>query len=167
MTGQIAAVIVTYHPLITNIQQLLERLSPQVASIVVVDNGSHNIEEIEKLLVNYQQTTLISLADNHGIGFAQNKGIVFALEKSEIGGVILFDHDSLPEAQMVQQLLEAWQVLTIDGHNIGAVGLFIATHALYAITPFRFFRDFDSFIIIPKTRMPNLFLLLFSFPLVA
>ena len=46
MTGQIAAVIVTYHPLITNIQQLLERLSPQVASIVVVDNGSHNVEEI-------------------------------------------------------------------------------------------------------------------------
>ena len=103
MTGQIAAVIVTYHPLIANIQQLLERLSPQVDSIVVVDNGSHNIEEIEKILDNYPQTTLISLADNHGIGFAQNKGIVFALEKPEIGGVILFDPDSLPDAHWVLQ----------------------------------------------------------------
>ncbi|NBB27622.1 glycosyltransferase family 2 protein [Cellulophaga sp. BC115SP] len=122
MTGQIAAVIVTYHPLIANIQQLLERLSPQVDSIVMVDNGSHNVEEIEKILINYPQTTLISLADNHGIGFAQNKGIVFALEKPEIGGVILFDHDSLPEAKMVQQLLEAWKLLAINGHYLGAVG---------------------------------------------
>ena len=57
MTGQIAAVIVTYHPLITNIQQLLERLSPQVASIVVVDNGSHNVEEIEKIGVDFVMIT--------------------------------------------------------------------------------------------------------------
>jgi rhamnosyltransferase len=143
MTNQIAAVIVTYHPLITNIQQLLERLSPQVDSIVVVDNGSHNIKEIEEILVNYPQVTLISLADNLGIGFAQNKGIVFALQNSAIDGVILFDHDSLPEEQMIQKLVEAWKSLTIDGHHLGAVGPIYQdprTLRKYPISVFRGFR---------------------------
>jgi rhamnosyltransferase len=114
----VIAVVVSYHP-DRRLADELAALGAQVARIVVVDNGSPN-EELA-VLVTLGQAEVIRLGKNIGIGAAHNLGIARAREFGATH-VMLMDQDSLPQADMVQKLLAAEQVLSRRGEKVGAVG---------------------------------------------
>lgn len=108
-TGSVAAVVVTYNP-DDRFTRLMEALSPQVGAIWVVDNGSsaatrERLQEIENQGAG-RRITLISNPGNRGLAAAQNQGIAAALD-AEYDWVLLMDHDSVPDLNMVSEMLSA------------------------------------------------------------
>ena len=88
----IDALIVTYNPEIERFAKALESLRSQVSEIIIVDNGSENYAEIEK--VKTENSVLIPLESNYGNAYAVNRGFEYA-EKREVEFVILSDQDTV------------------------------------------------------------------------
>lgn len=101
----VVAVVVTYNP--SDVRPLLAALTPQCAHTIVVDNGSRERAPIEAACSG-AGAELCALGDNLGIAVAQNRGIERALEL-EATHILLMDHDSLPEPDMVERLLAAFE----------------------------------------------------------
>ncbi len=117
----IAAIVVTYNPEINILSRLLDILKKQVNSIVLVDNGTgmYFREFFESRHRNNE--FLICLGANCGVAVGQNVGIEWAKRNGKTH-VILFDQDSLPEPDMVFNLLSAMRKLNSRGINVAAVG---------------------------------------------
>lgn len=118
---RVVAVIVTYHPDLFALEQLLASLHEQVEKILIVDNGSppKHLDGLRKqagkgkILLPLEQNLGVAAALNLAIKWAQNSGMTHA---------VLFDQDSLPEAGMVATLL-SWEELAVSsGARIAAVG---------------------------------------------
>lgn len=105
---RIIAVVVTYHPDLPKLQRQLDALTPQVHSIVVVDNDSS--DDLTTWMADHAGHThiVVQLERNHGIAHAQNMGIEHA-RKHSATHVLLMDQDSLPAPDMVSELLLAAQ----------------------------------------------------------
>jgi rhamnosyltransferase len=116
MFNDTCAVIVTYNPNLTEVKTLIERISKHVALILIVDNGSENVIELRPLSAH-----VVELGENRGVATAQNIGIRMALER-DYQFVLLFDHDSLPDEDMVPRLREAFDALSKQGVRVAAVG---------------------------------------------
>jgi rhamnosyltransferase len=100
------AVVVSYRCDMARLMSQIERLLEQVSNVVWVDNDSDiNLAPYIKLFPASRLHCII-LEKNHGIAYAQNKGIELALE-SKATHVLLMDHDSLPGQKMVDKLLLA------------------------------------------------------------
>lgn len=116
------AVVVTYNPEPERFNALLSAALPQVERVIMVDNGSKpaNLEWIRELVV-HGRVELIELGANLGIAAAQNVGIQ---RVRDLGApyVLLFDHDSIPEASMVQTLMDVLQDKLRQGVRVAAVG---------------------------------------------
>ena len=114
---RIIAVVVTYHPDLPRLQRQLDALTPQVHSIVVVDNGSS--DDLTAWMTDHSghKHIVVQLDRNHGIAHAQNVGIQHARRHCATH-VLLMDQDSLPAPDMVSQLLGAAQ----SSASVAAVG---------------------------------------------
>ena len=95
----IYAVVVTYNPEKSLLEQQYESLLPQVSRIIYVDNGSAKVYS-EK----FAQSYTIRNTENYGLGKAQNQGIEFA-RKKDADYILLLDQDSVLEKGMVSVLL--------------------------------------------------------------
>ncbi len=104
--NQVHAVVVSYGSDPECLAAQFERLLPQVATIVWVDNASPTSLRELQFRWPAQRLHAIWLDGNLGIGAAQNKGIAWALEHGA-SHVLLMDDDSLPAPDMVQRLLDA------------------------------------------------------------
>lgn len=100
----IAAVVVTYQPDLSQLQDLLEVLRLQVDWLIVVDNASDS--EISRLLK--EGDDFVPLAENRGLAAAQNIGIERALAL-EAEYIYLSDQDSLPTPGMIALLASAYR----------------------------------------------------------
>lgn len=119
----VGAVIVTYSPDIEELHTLIKKIQLSVKSIIIVDNLSENIASIRHLIKSINNNTfIIELDKNKGIGFAQNRGIELLFKDENIEAIILFDHDSNPNVDMVDVLSRQYNSLTNDGVKVGAVG---------------------------------------------
>jgi rhamnosyltransferase len=102
----IVAVVVAYQPALEVLAQLLDALVTQVASVVVVDNGS----PIDLAAWTCERGThaveVLRLGENLGVAAAQNVGIQWARDRGA-GFVLLMDQDSIPSASMVENLVAA------------------------------------------------------------
>ncbi|GAA4419010.1 rhamnosyltransferase [Acidovorax lacteus] len=98
------AVVVTYHPRYAALQVLLDRLAPQVAHTVVIDNTPP--AERRPHPSARGKEVLIAQPDNLGIGAAHNAGIAHARALGATH-VLLMDQDSLPPEHLVAHLLAA------------------------------------------------------------
>jgi len=104
----VVAVVVSYCP-DERLFRALDALAPQVARIVVIDNGSDAaaVERLEAAAGNSgDKLRLILNGGNAGLAAAQNQGIRFALDDGA-DWVLLMDDDSIPEADMVAAMLAA------------------------------------------------------------
>lgn len=119
---RVGAVIVTYNPSLTSVNRLLMSIYASLEKIMIVDNGSRNVAEIKQLSAGFPNSTVLSLQQNKGIGFAQNRGIEALLKDKEIEAVVLFDHDSHPENDMIENLQSDYSKLKKKGFKVGAVG---------------------------------------------
>ncbi len=118
---QIYAVLVTFDPDIHALTKCLTKLRSQVQRILVVDNLSKNIDDIHRTVDANQNVELIALEQNEGLGRAHNVGIKKATE----GGathVLLLDHDSIPNADMVANMTAVLGELTASNRRVAAVG---------------------------------------------
>lgn len=116
----VGAVVVTFHPDHGKLNDLILALVPQVFRIVLVDNGSApgTITWIKgHVLAN--SIKLIAFDHNAGLARAQNEGIN-EIRKLGAKHVILFDQDSVPEPDMVTNLLAVVHAKVASGVKLGA-----------------------------------------------
>lgn len=95
---KVYSVIVSYNPNETLLREKVEVLLSCGVSPVIVNNSSYCLSSI----VGSQ---IIELGDNHGIAFAQNKGIEF-LKSHSADVVMFFDQDSVINEDLVNALIE-------------------------------------------------------------
>jgi GT2 family glycosyltransferase len=100
----------------------LESLAAQshpLDEIVVVDNGSTDgsREEVER---RFPSVTMLPLGSNQGVGAAFSAGLRYAIEKG-YDWVWLFDHDSRPRLNALEELLKAHRSLS-PTHTLGILG---------------------------------------------
>ncbi len=117
----VVAIVICYFPDRAKLVSLLRALRPQVAHIVIVDNGPS--DWVESCLQEYPPNSirLISQGDNRGVAQAINTGVE-AARKLSATHVILFDQDSVPDAGMVARLFEVMQERESQGAKVAAVG---------------------------------------------
>jgi len=118
------AITVTYNPDPVILGNQLQCLNTQ-CKVIVIDNGSRKDlrDAIKKLCTRHDHMQLIVLDENIGISCAQNIGIQHVMETlPEALFVLLLDHDSLPNEEMVHDLENEFQSLHESGHNIAAIG---------------------------------------------
>jgi len=107
-TRSVCAVMVTYHPTATMLENFPSVLA-QVDGLVVVDNGS-NPDELDPLraAIQAQGARLIENGENLGIAEALNQGIRWANSQG-FPWVILFDQDSTITDGFVDQMFASWE----------------------------------------------------------
>ena len=117
----ICAVVVTYHPDLIELENLLLALTNQVTVTVIVDNGSS--KDCVSWIEAHQQKNIVflPLTENLGVAEAHNHAIRWA-QKNSIIHVVLFDQDSLPFPDMIEQLLAGEVKLLQRGERVAAVG---------------------------------------------
>lgn len=125
MKEKTTAIVVTYNPDILTLERQFFSLSTQVDSIIYIDNSSANIEQL-KVKIDYFKTQFeeIHIILNHkniGLAAAQNQGINLALQSNAFY-VLILDHDSIIDKNLVLCLIEEERLLSKDGIKVGAVG---------------------------------------------
>lgn len=115
--ARVSAVIVTFNPEGDGLRELLTALRPQVASGVIVDNGSANADVVGALAEEYC-LHFFACETNLGIAAAQNRGMTWALREGATH-VLLSDQDSIPAPDMVGQLLECLEDESARGEREG------------------------------------------------
>lgn len=122
---RVGAVIVSYRPDLPALRRMLAALAPQVEKVFIVDNGS--LEVIPQLRAMASPASgqgvieLIELGSNQGIAAAHNAGLRQGLSQG-LEAMILFDQDSMPAPDLVEQLLRAWHELLAQGQRVAALG---------------------------------------------
>ncbi|HEX7110953.1 MAG TPA: glycosyltransferase family 2 protein [Mizugakiibacter sp.] len=114
--------IVAYRPDRHALAALIERVRPQVAHLVIVDNASRD-EALDTLLARHAGDAGVEALRQHtnvGLAAALNLGIERA-RAARCGAVLLLDQDSLPAPDMVAQLAAALASLRATG-RAAAVG---------------------------------------------
>ena len=117
----IVAVIVTFHPDLEKLGELLAALAPQVNVSVVVDNGSSPDVCRRLRSLCSAAVELIALEDNLGIAAAQNIGISRA-KKLGADYVLLSDQDSVPDGAMAMALMAAIEKMRGSGAQVACAG---------------------------------------------
>ncbi|MBI3524589.1 MAG: glycosyltransferase family 2 protein [Betaproteobacteria bacterium] len=110
--------IVAYQPQAETLVKLLEAISSQVRTVVLVDNGGA-AEAVGASrcghIVILDPGCNVGLAAGHNLALAR----IFAAGCSH---ALLFDQDSVPQGDMLGELLRIEQRLTANSHSVGAVG---------------------------------------------
>ena len=102
MFCNIGAGIVTYNPELQRLRKNIEAFCNNVKSIVVVDNSSDNLSEIEKLIGNYNNVELKRNGQNMGVGYALNQ-IVEQLRSENLEWALLLDQDSIVDTEILSK----------------------------------------------------------------
>lgn len=118
------AVVVSFNPDPPVIRQVLAALSRQ-CDIVLIDNGSSRalLQQLQQLAAGLDNVEMLCLHENTGIAHAQNVAVRHVLEtRASCRHVLLLDHDSIPDPDMVPRLEEAFGSLTAREVRVAAVG---------------------------------------------
>lgn len=121
--NETCAVVVTYNPDPVDVAALLERITPQVGRVVLIDNGSRSdlCMQVKAIAEKFERVEAMPLEHNLGVAAGQNIGIRDALRRG-FQFVLLLDHDSLPAVDMTPRLLAAFNDLASGGIRVAAVG---------------------------------------------
>lgn len=101
----VAAGIVTYNPELELLKKNIQAVLPQVELLIVVDNHSDCIRQIQELLLSFDRPiVLIQNEENMGIAKALNQIMDYA-QRQQNGWVLTLDQDSIIPSGMVAELL--------------------------------------------------------------
>ncbi|HEY5304796.1 MAG TPA: glycosyltransferase [Acidimicrobiales bacterium] len=106
---RVRAIIVTYNPDASHLQQVVAALSPQVESILIVDNASRNSDEIDALS-RLEEVDLLNFSANRGIAAALNVGVRHHLI-SEPDWILTMDQDTLVHPGAIEDILASFDAL--------------------------------------------------------
>ncbi len=124
LSTSIIPIIVTYNPEKEILLASVRILLAQVKTVIVIDNGSNSsIDHILQTLSNDEinHIKVLALDHNYGLGKAYNIGISLARSLKAVF-VLLMDHDSIPETNMLHELHSAFIDLEKQGKLVCAVG---------------------------------------------
>ena len=108
MQEGVCAIVVSFHP-DAEIVQNLEALRPQVAAVVVVDNGSPAADlTLLRKTATRLDLNLVENGENLGIATALNVGVRWAKARG-FAWVLLFDQDSCVTDGMASTLVAAFE----------------------------------------------------------
>ena len=110
--------ITTYQPDLSRLKMNVEAISLQVDKVLIVDNGSANISEIEQLIHDYDNLIIINNKENKGIAFAMNIIGEYAYENG-YDWFLTLDQDSVCPKNMMKE----YSIL-VDS-NIGIIAPYI------------------------------------------
>ena len=104
----VLAIIVTYNSE-PSFEENLKTLIPQVGEVLLVDNSNEDASQqyIQHIALSNSSVTLRQNTTNIGLAAAQNIGIAYA-QMHHYSWVLLMDDDSLPQSDMVAQLMDAY-----------------------------------------------------------
>jgi len=110
---RIAAIVITFNP-DANFPQRLKAIARECKPVYVVDNGSNQstLKLLRAACTKYK-AKLIQLGENTGIAHAQNVGLTLAFTKGA-DAVVLFDHDSTPQAGFTAAMEQAIELIGGD-----------------------------------------------------
>lgn len=100
----VGALIVTFNPDINLLNKNVEAILSQVKKVIIVDNASKNILEIEQL-VSDKRINLVKNSSNLGIAAALNMGVQI-FEKNEYKYCLTLDQDSVCPSDMIETYLK-------------------------------------------------------------
>jgi rhamnosyltransferase len=131
---RVVAVVVTFNPDLVTLDALLDATRVQVTHVVVIDNGSRAESAARLRQACEGRAQLYALPENVGIAGAQNRGIEVARTLGATD-VLLLDHDSVPEAGMVERLCIAADEMREAGVAVAAVGPVIVDRQSGSMAP--------------------------------
>ncbi|EXI15036.1 rhamnosyltransferase family protein [Acinetobacter sp. 723929] len=121
MKLSISAIIVLFRPNLTELKKLVDNLSSQVDSVILVDNTPEHAKEYTASFFENLSVYYIDLKDNLGIAAAHNKGILKALEmRSEF--IIIFDQDSSIDHNFILNMFLVYKEISKKDSKIATVG---------------------------------------------
>jgi rhamnosyltransferase len=120
--GTVCAVVPVFYPEASLLESVLRAVSVEVDGIAVVDNSATS-QVLSSVKHSWDEANLIVVeaGRNLGVAAAYNRGVALA-RKGSFTHVLLLDHDSVPRAGMVAELMEALVVLEARGMKVAAVG---------------------------------------------
>lgn len=113
------AVIASYNPDLPRFQKVLQHVRKQVERVIVVDNGSSNIGEIEELS-NDIDVLVIRNNRNMGLAFALNQGIQVAQNFSP-EFILTLDQDTIVYENAMSFLFDAVEKLRLKEYGLIAL----------------------------------------------
>jgi len=102
---KICAGIVLCNPDIERLGKNIEAVLPQVNRLILVDNASDNIDELQKAFTDYR-IEWITNSENRGMSGALNQMLDYA-DKNDYRWILTLDDDSVCDDNMVAELLKA------------------------------------------------------------
>ena len=108
----VLAGIVTFNPEIDRLTENILAICPQVEKVILVDNGSNNVSEIEKITHNLPEIDLIKFEKNLGIAAALNQIGDFAVAK-KFDYFITMDQDSVALPKLIEEYKKYLYLLNI------------------------------------------------------
>lgn len=116
--NRITAVIVTYNPNDERLGSIIDNISEQVSSIIVIDNS---LTRLSQCITSKDKVKYIHLGENKGIAYAQNIGFLDAYQNSEF--IVTFDQDSNVSRTLINDLHREYNKLIDAGiRNIACIG---------------------------------------------
>ncbi|MFT6032980.1 MAG: rhamnosyltransferase [Arenicella sp.] len=108
MLERVLAIVVTYNPDCGPLCVALTELLKQNCNVVIIDNGSRNLGELQSSLLATDSDRLLVMPQwrNLGLGAAHNAGIEHA-KTAGYSYVLIMDQDSVPLEGMVENLVAA------------------------------------------------------------
>ncbi len=97
--------ITTFNPSLSRLQKNIESIECQVCKVIVVDNGSNNCTEVQKIANQFDKVILIDNKKNAGIAHAMNQIGDYAF-KNGFDWFITLDQDSICPKNMIDQYSE-------------------------------------------------------------
>lgn len=116
-------VVICFHPDHELLVQLVARLSPQVATVLVLNNGGMS-QTLRSEISCFENLAIYDFGENRGIAAALNEGFSRAAA-ADVSFVVTFDQDSCPEQDHVARLVNHWLDFSLqkDGlRKMGAIG---------------------------------------------
>lgn len=108
----IIAGIVLYNPDFERLHENIINIIEQVDKLILIDNNSNNIREIEESISCYKNITLIRNSKNLGIASALNQIIRYAKENS-CDWALTLDQDSVCQEGLIEEYKKYLNVKTI------------------------------------------------------
>jgi len=115
------SIVITYNSSLDRVGDLLNSLLLANSNVIIVDNGSSNIDDLRLLIASCRNCFLIENSTNQGIAYAQNIGIKKAIQNNA-EYILFFDQDSSVESNFVQHLYEDYNAVKEQNIPIAAIG---------------------------------------------
>lgn len=107
--------IITYNPDINRLKENLHAVLNQVDKVLIIDNGSDNVQEIKNYLKNTANVIFIVNHENRGVACALNQEAKYALENG-YEWLLSLDQDSVIPGGLVDEYQKY-----IDNSEIGMI----------------------------------------------